>query len=83
MASMNHQTHDTLIRAFGPDDYEQMAAVSNAAYSDAKGRPVMPVRAQDMREGDEGRPPFVRFGRWVALTNGKVAKLSIASVANL
>jgi hypothetical protein len=38
MARMHNQTSDTLICPCGPDDYEQMAAVSNAAYSDDEGR---------------------------------------------
>jgi mycothiol synthase len=72
MARMDKQTPDFLIRPFGPDDYEQMAAVSNAAYSDAEGRPVLPARAEDMREDDGDRPPFIRFRRWVAVVNDQV-----------
>ena len=72
MARMNKQTGHFPIRPFGPDDYDQIAAVSNAAYSDAEGRPVLPVRAEDLRGGDEERPPFIRFGRWVAVADGRV-----------
>jgi mycothiol synthase len=72
MTGMNNQNSDFLIRPFGPDDYEQIAAVSNAAYSDADGRPMVPARAQDLRETDEERPPHIRFGRWVAVAGGQV-----------
>jgi GNAT superfamily N-acetyltransferase len=61
-----------LIRPFKSDDYEQMAEVSNAAYSDAEGRPLVPVRVEDMRETDDDRPAHIRFGRWVALVDGRV-----------
>ncbi len=70
--SVNEYATGFAIRPFGPTDYEQMAAASNAAYSDAQGRPVMPVCAQDVRAGDEERPAFVSFGRWVALDDDQV-----------
>jgi GNAT superfamily N-acetyltransferase len=60
------------IRPFESDDYEQMAEVSNAAYSDAEGRPLAPMRAEEMHETDEDRPAHIHFGRWVAMFNGRV-----------
>lgn len=61
-----------LIRPFTPDDYERIAAINNAAYSDAQGQPLMPHSADDMREADAKLQPHIRFGRWVAEVDRQV-----------
>ncbi len=60
------------IRLATPDDYEALAMICNAAYSDRAGQPVVPASADDMRAEDEDRDPTCRAGRWVAVRGDAV-----------
>lgn len=63
---------DVLIRPFTAADYPALAALSNAAYSDAQGQPLLPISETKLRAADEQRGPQCRFGRWVAELEGQI-----------
>lgn len=60
------------IRSFSVDEYDALASIGDAAYSDSEGRPLLPRSAHDMRETDTDRQPHIKFGRWVAEVDGQV-----------
>jgi mycothiol synthase len=60
------------IRPFTADDYEALARIGDAAYSDAEGQPLMPHSADDMRADDADRQPHIKAGRWVAEVDGQI-----------
>lgn len=60
------------IRPFAATDYDAVAALSNASYSDAQGQPLLPLSADDLRTADARRNPKCRFERWVAELEGRV-----------
>ena len=60
------------IRPFAAGDYAAMAAVGNAAYTDATGQALAAFHASDMREHDATRPAHCRSARWVAEEDGQV-----------
>lgn len=61
-----------IIRPFAVSDYDALAALVNAAYSDAQGQPLLPTSAEELRTTDTQRDPKCRFGRWVAEQDGQV-----------
>jgi mycothiol synthase len=60
------------IRPFTAPDYERIAAINNAAYSDAAGNPIFPKTPEQFAEGDSERQAHIRFARWVAEVDGFV-----------
>jgi GNAT superfamily N-acetyltransferase len=60
------------IRPFNSADYERIAEINNSAYSDDEGKPTFPKSAAQFREGDDERPDYIKFARWVAEVGGRV-----------
>lgn len=67
---------EMLIRPFTTADYPALAALGNAAYSDAAGQPLLPISAETLRATDEQRDPQCRFGRWVAERAGQIVAVA-------
>lgn len=61
-----------MIRPFTPNDYRAVARLINAAYTDAQGRPVAAITAEELRQSDVERPPHCHAGRWVAEQDGMI-----------